>query len=630
MKRILTLLFMGAVFVQTQAQVLFFQDFESGVLDPMTAVDVDGKTVNPNVAGVAGPTFQVVQQTATNKMVVSTSWFEPVGQADDWLISPPLTVADSNTFLIWEAYSPDASYRDGYQVRISTTDDQIASFTNLALNVAAELTTLTKRSVKLDAYVGQTIYFAFRNNSNDKYLLFMDNIRVERLKKNNTILRNVTFEKYNAVNDEVPVKITVENYGATPITSLLFEYSVNGYPYLDTVLGLNIAPLRTLDITHSVSYTLAEAGEFSVNVNVTMPNGVDDEDPADNSASGLIYGLTEQLPKKVFVEEATGTWCIWCPRGAVNMDLIAALYPDLVMPVAVHNFDPMTIPEYDGPFSASVSGYPSGHVDRKNLDIDPSEFPNAVVAIQDRLVPVRVNTEVTWNAETRTASIKGTGSLSVASQANELRFACVITEDHVTGTDDGYAQANIYSGGAQGVMGGFEELPNPVPADQMVYHFVARALLGGFNGMENSIPDAVAADEDFEITFDYVVPEEYDETQMKAIIIVLDEVTGEVLNGDITGFTGGVSVPLVPAGRFVAYPNPATDVLNLEVDYQTDVQVTMAIYNTYGQLVRNLGQLDLTSGKQVKQIQVTDLASGNYILEMRNKNAVTALPFTKM
>ena len=75
MKRILTLLFLVTMFLGARAQVLFYQDFESGSLDPMTAVDVDGKTVNPSVANVAGPTFQVVQQTATNKSVVSTSWF---------------------------------------------------------------------------------------------------------------------------------------------------------------------------------------------------------------------------------------------------------------------------------------------------------------------------------------------------------------------------------------------------------------------------------------------------------------------------------------------------------------------------------------------------------------------------
>lgn len=629
MKRIFTLLCLVALFASAKAQVLFYQDFESGVLDPMTAVDVDGKTVNPNVA-FAGPTFTVVQQSATNKAVVSTSWFEPVGQADDWLISPPITVTDANTFLSWEAYSPDANYRDGYKVMISTTDDSIAHFTTQALNVAAELTTWTKRSVKLTNYVGQTIYFAFRNNSTDKYLLYMDNIRVEVLKNNNVIVKSLTFEKYNELNTEVPIKISLENHGANPVTSLLFSYTIGGYPFVDTVTGLNVAPLKSLDLTHSLNYVVANVGEYPIDVQVTMPNNVADEDSTDNAISRVIYGMTEALPKKVLVEEATGTWCIWCPRGAVNMDLIASQYPDVVLPVAVHNYDPMTVADYDTPFSASVSGYPSGHVDRKTRDIDPLNFATALADLKERIVPVAVTTTVVWNPDTRLATITGTAHSSIATQNNAFRFMGIVTENDVHGTDAGYDQANIYSGGAQGVMGGFEDLPNPVPADQMTYNFVGRAVLGSFDGLEQSIPDAVEPNQDFTVEFTYEVPAEFNVENMKAIIVVMDDETGEILNGDIVKLGETTSTPLVPQGHFSAYPNPTTDVLNLQVDYQTDANVTMKIYDTNGKLIRDLGRLDLVSGNQTSQINVADLVNGHYILELRNKNAVTALPFTKM
>ncbi len=630
MKRILTLLILVTCFLGARAQVLFYQDFESGSIDPMTAVDVDGKTVNPSVANVAGPTFGIVQQTAKNKAVVSTSWFDPVGQADDWLISPPITITDANTFLSWEAYSPDANFRDGYQVRVSTTDNAIASFSNLALNVAAELTTWTKRSAKLSAYVGQTIYFAFRNNSNDKYLLFMDNIKVEVLKGNNMIVKNLTFDKYNPIATEVPVKISIENHGANPLTSFFFDYTVEGNTYTDTITGLNVAPLKSTDVTHSLSYTIAETGEFPIAVNISKPNGVADEDSLDNTITRYIYGLSQALPKKVLVEEATGTWCQWCPRGAVNMDLIAANYADVAMPVAVHNADPMTISEYDGPFSQSVGGYPSGHVDRKVRDIDPADFAANIAPMQERLVPVAVTTNVTYDAENRIATIKGTAHTSIATQSNGLRFTTIITENNVTGADSGYDQVNTYSGGANGPMGGFEDLPNPVPADQMIYNYVARAIIGGFEGMENSVPDATDAGEDFEFEVQYTVPTDYNVDEMKAIVIVQDEETGEVLNGDIQKLGETTSVPLVPAGHFTAYPNPTTDVLNLVVDYQYDAKVSMKIYTPLGQLVRDLGSLDLTNGNQTAAIQVGDLNNGNYILELRDKNAVTALPFTKM
>ena len=59
-------------------------------------------------------------------------------------------------------------------------------------------------------------------------------------------------------------------------------------------------------------------------------------------------------------------------------------------------------------------------------------------------------------------------------------MAVVIVEDSVRGTASGYAQANYYSGGGNGPMGGYENLPSTIPASQMTYNHVARVLAGGF------------------------------------------------------------------------------------------------------------------------------------------------------
>ena len=631
MKRILTLLILGFIMYNAQSQVLFSQDFESGSLDPMIAIDVDGKVVAPQIAGLAGPTWKVVQGSATNKLVVSTSWFSPVGVADDWLISDSIKVTETNTFLIWDAYAPDANFRDGYEVRISTTDREVASFTEVPLTIPAEQTTTQTRSISLGAYAGQTIYFAFRNNSNDKFLLYMDNIRVEVLKDVDVRVRGINFEKYQAVNSVVPITATIENHGALPLTSVHFSYTVGGETFTDSIDGLNIAPLRTIDIIHNVNYTLSEVGQFPITISLENPNGVDDQDTTNNEGSKSIYSLSEQLPKKVVVEEGTGTWCTWCPRGAVFMDRIADEHGDVAIPIAVHNGDPMVLEEYDSEFSQTLSGYPSGHVDRKLVDIDPNTFITALQSVQNRIVPAGIEVTTEYDESTRTVNFSAKGYLSIATSVNDLRFAAVITEDSVTGPSPGYDQINAYANNANGPMGGYENLPNPVPASQMVYDFVARALLGGFNGMENSIPDSLEAYEEFEVEFSYQIPAEYEPEHMKAIIFILDEETGEILNGDMeTVLDGTTSVPLIPLGKSVLYPNPATDVMNLSVNFQTTDPVSMTIYDTYGRLVRQLGNLDLSSGAKVETIDVSDLHTGNFILELRHKNSVSAIPFTRI
>ncbi|MEZ4982805.1 MAG: thioredoxin family protein [Saprospiraceae bacterium] len=67
-----------------------------------------------------------------------------------------------------------------------------------------------------------------------------------------------------------------------------------------------------------------------------------------------------------FVEEVAGTWCTWCPRGAVWMERIHDEYTQYFAGVAVHNNDPMEVDEYDAGIKAfpSFSGFPSVIVDR--------------------------------------------------------------------------------------------------------------------------------------------------------------------------------------------------------------------------------------------------------------------------
>ena len=631
MKKFLTLLMLAGLFTYTQAQVIFSENFDDGTLGMMTAVDVDGLTNAPNVAGFTGPTFKPIQRSATNWEVVSTSWFSPPGICDDWLISPAIEITEENTFVVWEAYAPDASYRDGYELRISTTDNEVASFTDVIYSNPGEQTTKTLRAQRLDDYIGQTIHFAFRNNSNDKFLLYMDNIRVEVFKKTNVVTQRVSFEKYNQIGGMIPIRTMIQNYGGDPITSLMYTWEQGGNSYTDTLTGLNIQTLGTQQLTHSVPFDLSEAGEYPINVSISMPNDVEDEEPSDNTGARNLYGMDTQLPKKVVVEEATGTWCGWCPRGTVNMDIIAADHSDVAIPIAVHNGDPMTIAEYDGPFSSTVGGYPSGHLDRKILDIDPGTFVNQLPNIQNRMVPARIKTESIYEPSSRNVLIRATASLSIATTNNNLRFSCVITEDDVTGTTNGYNQVNYYSGGGQGPMGGFENLPDPVPSAQMVYDFVPRALFGGFDGMENSIPDAVEADEEFSVEWNYTVPANYDVEHMHAITFILDDETGEILNGDIVPLDEQLSaVPLIPMGQASLYPNPTSDFMNLSVDFLTTTPVSMKIYNTYGGLIADLGKLNLSNGTAFERINVADFAPGMYILELRQGKAVTAIPFNKL
>ena len=124
-------------------------------------------------------------QNVVDSVAFSTSYYSPAGTANDFMWTPAQTILP-NTTLFWNAKAYDPAYPDGYEVRIMTVPptggtgvigNQLTSSTVL-FSTAAENTTWTNRSLPLSGYVGQTVYIGFRNISNDKFILVIDDIEL--------------------------------------------------------------------------------------------------------------------------------------------------------------------------------------------------------------------------------------------------------------------------------------------------------------------------------------------------------------------------------------------------------------------------------------------------------------------
>lgn len=124
-----------------------------------------------------------------NCVAFSTSWYDPANTANDFMWSPQINVPAAGAALSWRARAPDAAYRDGYEVRVMPATagpptggtgiigNQITAST-VVFSTAAEETAWTTRTVSLQAFAGQGIYVGFRNNSNNKFLLLVDDVSV--------------------------------------------------------------------------------------------------------------------------------------------------------------------------------------------------------------------------------------------------------------------------------------------------------------------------------------------------------------------------------------------------------------------------------------------------------------------
>lgn len=184
MKKTITLFFTLMLVIQANSQI-FSSGFENNNGTPLSSFT----TINND--GLSVPSFAPVQDFNTeawiqfydgydNKIAFSTSWYDPAGQSDDWLITPAIEIPNAGEpTLYWKAKSYDFELLEDYEVRVSTTDNEMSSFTDVLLSVDGEQPfDYNSRSLDLSAYKGQTIYVAYVNTTFDGYFLALDDLYI--------------------------------------------------------------------------------------------------------------------------------------------------------------------------------------------------------------------------------------------------------------------------------------------------------------------------------------------------------------------------------------------------------------------------------------------------------------------
>ncbi|MFM1931591.1 MAG: hypothetical protein RL226_894 [Bacteroidota bacterium] len=423
----------------------------------------------------------------------------------------------------------------------------------------------------------------------------------------------------------VTPSVEIRNLGLTAITSFDISVEYNGNVLTESVSGVNIPSLGFYTVDFAETFGLI-AGENDAVATISNVNGMsNDDDGLDDEKIIIIDPVVPANGKRVVAEEGTGTWCPWCVRGAVFMELLTERYDEFFIGIAVHNADPMVNTDYDAAIGGLISGYPSGIVDR-GPEYDPSQFEIPFLErIQQDPMAFIVN-GATWDAGTRTLNVSTSTTFQQTVSGN-YRVAVVLTEDGVTGTGADWAQANAYAGGANGVMGGYELLPSPVPASQMVYDHVARALSPSFSGLDNAFTGAMNAGNTTVHNYTFVLPAEWDETRIHIVGMVIapdgsidNAASSSIEDAVIEGFVDGTDVVSVveaaaPDATFQVYPNPAHDQAFVAVNLAVPTDVQMEVFSADGRLVAS-GTYKSLVGNSVLPIPAAHWAKGMYTIRI--------------
>ncbi|MBL4704977.1 MAG: choice-of-anchor J domain-containing protein [Flavobacteriales bacterium] len=620
MKKTLLFVFGLSMTFGLSAQVLLAEDFQTGTTFPSgwTITDVDGLAPATAVAWCTSAwTSRDDFGDATNQVAGSVSWYTPAGTSDDWMITPALTITDANTSLTWRSMAQDPAYPDGYEVRVSTsgTAANTTTFSDVLYSTGADATTWGNHNASLASYVGQTIHIAFRNNSNDMFALMVDDIYVKVFQADDISITDISSASFVMPGTNVTIAGTIVNGGANTVTSVDVTWDDGTGPYSQTFSGLSIATGGSYNFSHGTQLNVASAIAYNLSVNVAI-TGVTDLNMSDNSMDHTVAGLTHVPNRSVVIEEGTGSWCGWCPRGAVAME---ALYNDGSRPnfigIAVHNGDPMTVAAYDA--GAAFTGFPGMNVNRKLLgeSVSTGDMQNAY----DSEVTQLTNAEIAVVATYDWGVLKVDVTATFAATTNtEHRLAAILVEDNVTGTSAGYDQTNYYDGGTSGALSGggiadWTTAGDPVPAADMTYGHVGRVLFGGYDGDLGSItlPALAGTSQSKGWVYSLTTP---DFTNFKVVGVIINSRTGEIMNAATSSIAVGVEEESI-VNSFSVYLNPATSNTNITFELSEVSDVNISVVNMMGQSVYNEAKSNV-SGAQRVSLDANSMASGMYFVNL--------------
>ncbi len=368
----------------------------------------------------------------------------------------------------------------------------------------------------------------------------------KNVKDNAAAAVDITEKQYVKTGNAIELPITIVNHGAKGISSFDVEYSVAGQtgtqhfdvtPAVDGFFGL--ATSATLNLP-----AIAATGNYDLSLKVTKVNGVDNQE---TNASTVSLTALNTVPKhRVLLEEYTGFWCGWCPRGFVSLEKLAELYPDDYVLVSYHNSDELEIIP-SNMFPSEVKSFPNAYIER-NINAD-AYYGTGIkdFGIADDLKS-QANTfgvaDISLIAildETRT-KVDVKAQVTFPFDVNNGKYALEYILTHDGLTDPTWGQENYFADGDAGYPKYMDDFT--MTTDETIYGLTfndVAVLTSTIGGIKNSIPATVAADKpvDHYYTFDLrkaintskasVIQ---DKTKLKVVALLIDTATGHVINAN--------------------------------------------------------------------------------------------------
>ena len=316
---------------------------------------------------------------------------------------------------------------------------------------------------------------------------------------------------YQKVGDENITAVTISNYGYKGLDNADFDYLLlNGDVELrgtNRLSTLNLKPVFGAYTTEPIRIPSAPvSGDYIYYADVTKANG-EANAIQDIEAQCNVFVKDFMPTKRPLLEEYTGTWCGYCPRGYVALEKMAELYPDDFVALSYHNGDPM---EFTYEYPSEVSGFPAAWMDR-SMEVDAYHgATNDDFGIEQTWKErcndygvADIDVEASWSDDMKTINVKSTTTFAGNEEYASYTIGYAVVADGLTGTGSDWAQSNYYADQSMGTPKYMEQFYNGEShVSGLVFNDVIVAT-APYEGVEGSLPETIVAGTPYTHTYSF-------------------------------------------------------------------------------------------------------------------------------
>ena len=360
--------------------------------------------------------------------------------------------------------------------------------------------------------------------------------------KANSLTPENASQVFAQIGQESAVNVDLTNFGYKGAQNIDYTYEVagmsgSGHIDLDPTLEAAYGAYHNFKLPLPA---IAQKGEYPLNIKVTKVNGEANE-AVNNQDNTTISILTVMPKKRPVLEEYTGTWCGYCPRGFVALQKMSKLYPDDFIALSYHNDDPMEFTYY---FPSDVEGFPDAWLDRVYQtdaycgDGEYGEWGFEKVWLNrcNEFGLADISVTADWADEKQNAiDIKTVTTFPLPIENSPYTLEYALVADGLTGTGSDWAQSNYY-GGTEGWPA---DMLKFVAGGDYVNGLVFNDVIVAREPIEGAFPASIAedavighahqmfADDAINTSYEPIIQ---DKNKVNVVAMLVNTKTGEIVN----------------------------------------------------------------------------------------------------